>query len=148
MVNNVLEREWLIQMLFLDFYSLMTMFGTWPKTIIKKNKHNKQHQYFPTVVFHPGETIAEKLEEMQMGRKEFSLRTGKPEKTIIAVLKRKSAITPDMSVQFENVTKIPAHFWMNHQRSYDEFIAREKRKITIDSAWQKRHFLRKHIVFR
>lgn len=101
---------------------------------------NKQYIYFPPVVFHPGETLAEKMEEMQMGPKEFSLRTGKPEKTIIAVLKGKSAITPDMSVQFENVTKIPAHFWMNHQRSYDEFIAREKRKISIDEAvaWAKK----------
>lgn len=99
----------------------------------------KQNQYFPSVVFHPGETLAEKLEEMEMGPKEFALRTGKPEKTIIAVLNGKSSITPDMAVQFENVTKIPANFWMNHQRSYDEFIAREKRQTVIQEAvaWAK-----------
>lgn len=94
----------------------------------------KQNQYFPSVVFHPGETLAEKLEEMEMGPKEFALRTGKPEKTIIAVLKGESSITPDMAVQFENVTKIPANFWMNHQRGYDEYIAREKRKAVIQEA--------------
>src|SRR3989339_155754 len=94
----------------------------------------KQNQYFPSVVFHPGETLEEKLEEMEMGPKEFALRTGKPEKTIIAVLNGKSSITPDMAVQFENVTKIPANFWMNHQRSYDEFIAREKRQTVIQEA--------------
>ena len=46
-----------------------------------------------------------------------------------------------MAVRFEGVTKIPAHFWMNHQRSYDEFIVREKRKVTIEEAvpWAK-HF--------
>ena len=101
----------------------------------------RQNQYFPQTSPHPGETLTEKLEEMQMGPKEFSLRTGKPEKTIIAVLKGKSAITPDMAVRFEGVTKIPAHFWMNHQRSYDEFIVREKRKVTIEEAvpWAK-HF--------
>ena len=99
----------------------------------------KQNQYFPSVVFHPGETLAEKLEEMEMGPKEFALRTGKPEKTIIAVLNGKSSITPDMAVQFENVTKIPANFWMNHQRGYDEFIAREKRQTVIQEAvaWAK-----------
>ena len=95
---------------------------------------NKQYIYFPPVVFHPGETLTEKLEEMRMGPKEFSLRTGKPEKTIIAVMNGKSSITPDMAVRFEGVTKIPAHFWMNHQRSYDEFIVREKRKVTIEEA--------------
>ena len=94
----------------------------------------KQNQYFPQSRPHPGETLAEKLEEMEMGPKEFSLRTGKPEKTIIAVLKGESSITPDMAVQFENVTKIPANFWMNHQRGYDEYMAREKRKAAIDAA--------------
>ncbi|MBK6902799.1 MAG: HigA family addiction module antidote protein [Saprospirales bacterium] len=99
----------------------------------------KQNQYFPQSRPHPGETLEEKLEEMEMGPKEFALRTGKPEKTIIAVLKGESSITPDMAVQFENVTKIPAHFWMNHQRGYDEYIAREKRKAAIDEAvaWAK-----------
>ena len=58
----------------------------------------KQNQYFPQTRPHPGETLAEKLEEMGMGPKEFSLRTGKPEKTIIAVLKGESSITPDMAV--------------------------------------------------
>ena len=100
----------------------------------------KENQYFPSVVFHPGETLAEKLEEMEMGPKEFALRTGKPEKTIIAVLKGESSITPDMAVLFENVTKIPANFWMNHQRGYDEFMAREKRQAVIEEAvaWAKR----------
>ena len=100
----------------------------------------KENQYFPQSVPHPGETLVEKLEEMEMGPKEFALRTGKPEKTIIAALKGESSITPDMAVLFENVTKIPAHYWMNHQRGYDEFIAREKRQAVIQEAvsWAKR----------
>lgn len=100
---------------------------------------SKQNQYFPQSVPHPGETLAEKLEEMGMGPKEFALRSGKPEKTISAILKGDSSITPDMAVQFESVTKIPAHFWMNYQRTYDEYIAREKRLAVIEEAvaWAK-----------
>ena len=94
----------------------------------------KENQYTPSVYFHPGETLVEKLEEMGMSSKEFAVRTGKPEKTISAVLNGKSAITPDMAIQFEKVTKIPAHFWMNSQRGYDEYIAREKHKRTIEEA--------------
>jgi addiction module HigA family antidote len=99
----------------------------------------KQNKYFPQSVPHPGKTLDEKLEEMEMGPKEFALRTGKPEKTIIAVLKGESSITADMAVQFEHVTKIPAHFWMDYQRSYDEYIARKKHKEAIDAAvsWAK-----------
>lgn len=97
------------------------------------------NQYFPQVVFHPGETLEEKLQEMGMGPKEFSIRTGKPEKTIFAIIKGESNITADMAVQFESVTKIPAHFWLNSQRAYDEYIAREKRKemISLAVGWAK-----------
>jgi hypothetical protein len=44
-----------------------------------------------------------------------------------------------MAVQFESVTRIPANFWMNHQRNYDEFIARRKRQVVIQEAmgWAK-----------
>lgn len=99
----------------------------------------KQNTYVPPIVFHPGETLEEKLEEMGMGHKEFSIRTNKPEKTITAIIKGESSITPDMAVQFENVTKIPAGFWLRRQRSYDEYIVREKHKEVIEQAipWAK-----------
>ena len=99
----------------------------------------KQNQYFPQSTPHPCETLVEKLEEMEMGPKEFAVRTGKPEKTIIAIMKGNSSITPDMAVQFESVLKIPAHFWLNSQHSYDEYIAREKRKEALSKSleWAK-----------
>ena len=91
----------------------------------------KQNQYFPQSLPHPGETLAEKLEEMGISSIEFALRTCKPEKIVNDVLNGKSAITPDMAVKFETVTQIPAHFWLNSQRQYDEFIAREKYNKTL-----------------
>ena len=94
----------------------------------------KQNQYFPQSRPHPGEMLAEKLEEIGMGTKEFAVRTGKPEKTISAFLNGKCSITPDMAVQFENITLIPAHFWLNSQRNYDEFIAKESYKKTLENA--------------
>lgn len=93
-----------------------------------------KNQYYPQTRPHPGETLKEKLEEMGMGPKEFAIRTGKPEKTITAVLGGDSSITTDMAVQFENVTKIPAGFWINHQKNHDEYLAREKEKKTIEAA--------------
>ncbi len=99
----------------------------------------KQNQYFPQIAFHPGEALAEKLEEIGMGPKEFALRTGKPEKTITAILKGDSSITADMAVQFENVTKIPASFWLNSQRAFDEYLARVKRRHIIEDAVEWAH---------
>lgn len=92
------------------------------------------NEYYPQTVLHPCTTLNEKIEEIGMSRKEFALRTGKPEQTIIAVLKGESSITPEMAVLFENITKIPAHFWINKQARYNEFKAREKRKSAIEHA--------------
>jgi len=94
----------------------------------------KQNQYFPQSVTHPGKTLEEKLEDLEMGPKEFALRSGKPEKTITAILKGDSSITADMAVLFEHVTKIPANYWMNHQRNYDEYISRVKYQQVIEKA--------------
>ena len=92
------------------------------------------NQYKPDKVFHPAATLNEKLKEMGMSKKEFALRTGKPEKTIIAVLKEESSLTPEMAILFENVTQIPAQFWINKQARYNEYIARKKHEEAINQA--------------
>lgn len=97
------------------------------------------NEFYTDIAFHPGETLAEKLEELKMGPKEFAIRTSKPEKTIIAILKGDSSITPEMAVLFESVLKIPADFWLKKQFRYDEYKAREKRALVIEEAkgWAK-----------
>lgn len=97
-------------------------------------------QYAPKTVSHPGQTLIYKIQELEMSVKEFAIRASKPEKTIIAVIKGDSSITPDMAVAFENVTRIPAHFWIARQRKYDEAIAREKMEAKISESieWAKK----------
>ena len=99
-----------------------------------------KNQFIPQVAFHPGETLSEKLDEMGIGPKEFAVRTGKPEKTIIAIIKGKSSVTAEMAVQFEHVLKIPAHFWLSIQHNYDEFVAREERRTVLEDSigWAKK----------
>lgn len=92
------------------------------------------NQFTPSIVFHPAATLREKLSEMGMSIKEFATRTGKPEKTIIAVLNEESSLTPEMAVLFENVTQIPASFWINKQARYNEYVARKKQEESLISA--------------
>ncbi len=92
------------------------------------------NEFHADIAFHPGETLAEKLEELSMGPKEFALRAGKPEKTILAILRGDSSITPEMAVIFESVLSIPARFWIKKQYSFDEYKAREKRALSIRNA--------------
>lgn len=94
----------------------------------------ERNQFIPDVVYHPGETLKERLEELEMSNKEFAIRTGKPEQTIIKVLDGRSSITSDMAVQFEDVLKVPASLWLKLQWSYDEYVAREKRHEVIAQA--------------
>lgn len=97
------------------------------------------NEFNTDIAFHPSETLAEKLDELKMGPKEFAIRTGKPEKTIIAILKGDSSLTPEMAVLFESVLKIPADFWLRKQYRFDEYKAREKRALAIEEAkdWAK-----------
>ncbi len=96
-------------------------------------------KFVPSVDFHPGITLSEKLKELGMSVKEFAVRTSKPEKTIFAVIGGKSSVTSDMAVAFESVTKIPAHFWLNVQRGYDEYIARQRQEEQFASTYEWAH---------
>ncbi|MEA3500885.1 MAG: HigA family addiction module antitoxin [Candidatus Marinimicrobia bacterium] len=103
----------------------------------------------PDYAIHPGKILNEKLEEINMTSKEFAIRTGKPIKTISEVINCRSSITPEMSVQFEKVLKIPANFWLNSQANYNEIIAKIKRHKDIQEAesWTRNFPYRKMAEF-
>lgn len=92
------------------------------------------NKYYPESVTHPKEILIEALADNNIGAKEFAVKTGKPEKTISAVLKGESAITPDMAVLFEQVIKIPVPFWLEAQKNYDEYKARLSYQSNIEEA--------------
>ena len=79
----------------------------------------------PDYAFHPGETLAETLEELGMTQKELAERAGRPLKTINEIVQGKAAITADTAIQLERVTGVPANFWNNAQSNYGAFLARQ-----------------------
>ncbi len=81
-------------------------------------------QFRPDYVVPPGETLLEALEERGMTQAELAERTGRPKKTINGIVQGKVAITPETALQFERVLSIPAGFWSNLQRQYEETVAR------------------------
>lgn len=54
--------------------------------------------------------------------KEFSIKTGISEVILKEILNQESSITQDIAVQFENVLKIPAKFWLNYQTNYTKAL--------------------------
>ncbi|MDR2145111.1 MAG: HigA family addiction module antidote protein [Tannerella sp.] len=91
-----------------------------------------RNEYFPQSRLGPGATLEEKLEEMGMSAAEFADYTGETENTIKAVFVGKCSITPDMAAKFENVTRIPVHWWLNSQRNYDRFMTAKNRKKPVE----------------
>jgi HTH-type transcriptional regulator / antitoxin HigA len=95
----------------------------------------RRNQFTLDIAFHPGETLAEKLEEMPMSIKELALRTDKPEKSIIEVIQGQASITPDFAVRLETVVGIEAQFWLRLQRLFDEYQIRQQRAAEFENQW-------------
>lgn len=79
------------------------------------------NQYHPPIAFHPGETLAEKLEELGMDARRIADITGLSEAEISGILNGSVGITSDTAVRIEKVLSIPARFWLNMQEAYDAF---------------------------
>jgi HTH-type transcriptional regulator/antitoxin HigA len=88
----------------------------------KKN----QSAFKPNYAIAPGETLRETLETLGMSQAEFADRTGRPKKTINEIMTGKAAITAETALQFERVLGVPASFWNNLERNYQETLARLK----------------------
>lgn len=91
-----------------------------------------RNMYFPDYVTPPGETLLETLEALGMTQVELAERTGRPTKTISEIINAKTAITTETALQFEKVLGVPARFWVNLERNYQEWQAREEEHKTLE----------------
>ncbi|MCL5023938.1 MAG: HigA family addiction module antitoxin [Nitrospirae bacterium] len=94
-------------------------------------------QFAPDYAVPPGETLQETLETVGMSQAELSERTGRPRKTINEIIKGKAAITPETALQLERVLGVPASFWNNLERNYQETLARlnEQKRLQRQIGW-------------
>lgn len=91
----------------------------------------------PNWAVHPGEVLAEALDERTMSQAELARRTDRPLKTINEIVKGKTAITHDTAIQLELVLGIPARLWNNLQRDYWEAEAQadERQRLEKGVVW-------------
>ncbi len=85
-------------------------------------------RYLPDYVTPPGDTLLETLEVIGMTQTELANRMGRPKKTINEIIKGKAAITPETALQLELVLPMPASFWNERERKYQETLARLEEK--------------------
>jgi HTH-type transcriptional regulator/antitoxin HigA len=93
----------------------------------------------PDYAIHPGETLAETLEELGMSQAELAQRMGRPLQMISEIIQGKKAITAETALQLERATGVPASFWNSSQRNYEATLAKldEERELLPDSSWLK-----------
>jgi len=90
--------------------------------------------YTPLTLTHPGESLQEFMEENNITSKELAARTGISEKHLSEILNGKSAITIDFALSLEEIFGLPAKFWINLQKDYDEALARKRREQALEEA--------------
>jgi len=97
----------------------------------------KESQFQPNYAVPPGESLRETLESLGMSQAELAQRTGRPKKTINEIIFGKAAITPETALQLERVLGIPASFWNNLERNYQEARARleDDRRLHSQKNW-------------
>ncbi|MCA9925549.1 MAG: HigA family addiction module antidote protein [Anaerolineales bacterium] len=95
------------------------------------------NEFRPDYVSLPGETLLEVLESLDMSQAELARRMGRPKKTINEIIQGKAAITPETSLQLEFVLGVPASFWNNRERQYQENKARieEEEQLEGQVGW-------------
>lgn len=81
---------------------------------------------------HPGEHLAEQLEELGMSAAELARQLRVPTNRITAILNGQRAVTGDTALRLGHFFGTSAEFWMNLQKLYELRIAEQETGNTIE----------------
>ncbi len=80
---------------------------------------------------HPGEHLAEQLEELRMSAAELARQLKVPTNRITEILNGKRAVTGDTALRLGHYFGTSPEFWMNLQKLYEIRLAENKSGETI-----------------
>ena len=80
---------------------------------------------------HPGEHLAEQLQDLGMSASQLARQLGVPTNRITAILNGQRAVTGDTALRLGHYFGSSAEFWMNLQKLYELRLAEEKSGETI-----------------
>jgi addiction module HigA family antidote len=81
---------------------------------------------------HPGEHLAEQLEELGMSAAELARQLKVPTNRITAILNGQRGVTGDTALRLGHFFGTSAEFWMNLQKLYELRIAEREKGKTIE----------------
>ncbi|HEY7034304.1 MAG TPA: HigA family addiction module antitoxin [Thermomicrobiales bacterium] len=80
----------------------------------------------PVYPIHPGEVLAEQLEELDITAAELARELRVPSNRLYQLIAGKRAMTADTALRLEQWLGVEAAFWMNLQKSYELDLAAEQ----------------------
>jgi addiction module HigA family antidote len=86
----------------------------------------------PTAI-HPGEHLAEELEELDMSAAELARRIAVPTNRVTGILNGQRAITGDTALRLAHFFGTSAEFWLNLQSLYELRLAQRKAGKSIQA---------------
>ena len=81
-------------------------------------------------LIHPGEHLAEFLEELGITQYRLSKTIGVPQVRIHDIVHRRRSITADTALRLGQALRMTPDFWLNLQRMYDLDVARAKTDLS------------------
>ena len=80
----------------------------------------------PRTPIHPGEILADELEELNISATELARTIGVPPNRISQIIAGKRAISADTALRLGRYFRMEAAFWMNLQNIYGLDLARQE----------------------
>jgi HTH-type transcriptional regulator/antitoxin HigA len=95
------------------------------------------YAYSPDLVFPPGDTLSEVLDDLGMTQTELARRTGLSTKHINQIIRGQVGITPETALLLEKATGIHAATWNRLEVAHQEFRSRqdEAKTLAADVGW-------------
>src|SRR5438094_10057962 len=79
----------------------------------------------PRPAIHPGEILAEELEELSLTSTELARQLKVPANRITQIIQGKRSITGDTALRLGHWFRMSAQFWLNLQSAYDIRVAEQ-----------------------
>lgn len=98
------------------------------------------------LLIHPGETIADVLEERGITQAELAARTGVSPAYISSLISGKKDISTKFAMNLEYALGVPKSFWLNLQANYDAELLELNEEQTITDAEKEAYKFLKEIV--
>ena len=93
----------------------------------------KQNNISRDLLIHPGETIADIIEDRNLTQKELANRAGVSEAFLSAVIKGKKDISNGLAKGLEYALGVPSSFWLNLQANYNSELLMVQEEESIET---------------